>query len=376
MANEAEKFGLPQVLISFRTKGVSAIRRSARGIVVLLLKCESTDVTNTYKIKDITDIPADTFGEDGEDLIKKCLLGTPLRVLVYTLPKSSVPNAKVTQATVLNTLKHVKYNYIAAPTGTTQEQQDLASFVKAERQNRRVTVKAVVAKVAADHEGVINFCTEEIKVPTGEDKKGQTTYTTYTPVQYTARIAGILAGLALDRSATYFKLTEVESVKVYEDLEDRIDKGELHIFDEEDGDGVKIARASNSLVTFTTDKGEDFRKIKIMEGVDMVKDDIRDTFKKSYVGKIINDYNHKMLFIAAIGVYFNGLKGNVLDVDAKNEVDIDENYQRNYAILKGEKVEDMTPMEIRQYNTGSHIALVGKIKFVDAMEDLTIDFTM
>lgn len=85
----------------------------------------------------------------------------------------------------------------------------------------------------------------------------------------------------MDRSATYFKLTEVESVKVYEDLNDRIDKGELHLFDEEDGEGVKIARACNSLQTFTTDKGEEFRKIKIMEGVDMVTDDIRDTFKNT-----------------------------------------------------------------------------------------------
>ena len=39
---------------------------------------------------------------------------------------------------------------------------------------------------------------------------------------------------------------------------------------------------------------------------DFITDDIRDTFKKYYVGKIINDYHHKMLFIAAILVYFNG----------------------------------------------------------------------
>ena len=58
----------------------------------------------------------------------------------------------------------------------------------------------------------------------------------------------------------------------------------------------------------------------------MITDDIRDTFKDQYVGKIINDYNHKMLFIGAILVYFRGLKGNVLDASptAVNTVDIDE----------------------------------------------------
>ena len=46
MANETEKFGLPQVLIDFKTKGITAIKRSARGVVVLILKCESTDTSN------------------------------------------------------------------------------------------------------------------------------------------------------------------------------------------------------------------------------------------------------------------------------------------------------------------------------------------
>ena len=376
MANETEKFGLPQVLIDFKTKGITAIKRSARGVVVLILKCESTDTSNKYKISDVSEIPEGVFDEASTDLIKKCLDGTPLRILVYTLPKASVQAPKNTQATLLKQLKHIRYNYIAAPTGTVQDQQDLASYIKAERNNSRKTVKAVVGGVAADFDGVINFCTEEIKVATGKNTAGKTTYKTYTPIEYTARIAGILAGLALDRSATYFKLTEVESVKVYEDLNDRIDHGELHLFDEEDGEGVKIARACNSLQTFTTDKGEEFRKIKIVEGVDMVTDDIRDTFKKYYVGKYINDYDHKMLFVAAIMVYFGQLAGNVLDSRAGNTVDIDFQFQKDYAIIKGEDISQMTNMQIREYNTGSQIGLSGKVKFVDAMEDLKITFTM
>lgn len=376
MANETEKFGLPQVLIDFKTKGITAIKRSARGVVVLILKYESTDTSNKYKISDVSEIPEGVFDEASTDLIKKCLDGTPLRILVYTLPKTTVQGAKNTQATLLKQLKHIRYNYIAAPTGTLQDQQDLASYIKAERNNSRKTVKAVVGGVAADFDGVINFCTEEIKVATGKNTAGKTTYKTYTPIEYTARIAGILAGLALDRSATYYKLTEVESVKVYEDLNDRIDHGELHLFDEEDGEGVKIARACNSLQTFTTDKGEEFRKIKIVEGVDMVTDDIRDTFKKYYVGKYINDYDHKMLFVAAIMVYFGQLAGNVLDSRAGNTVDIDFQFQKDYAIIKGEDVSQMTNMQIREYNTGSQIGLSGKVKFVDAMEDLKITFTM
>ena len=359
MANEQELFGMPQIIINFRTKGTTAIKRSARGIVAMILHNETKDEIHNYTIRDVSDIPDTGLTDENVDLIKKCLLGTPLRILVYTLPNTNVDGATKTQADVLKMLTNIKWNWLCAPTASVQEQQDLASWIKAQRSNKHKTFKAVLSGQAADNEGIVNFCTNDIKVQTDTDSSGNPVYTTYTALQYTARIAGILAGLALDRSATYFKLTEVESVEVYEDIDTLIDQGELLLIDEQDGDGVKIARACNSLTTFTTDKGEEFRKI-----------------KKYYVGKVINDYNHKMLFISAILVYFSEIKGNVLDADASNTVDINTTWQSNYAKLHGDDPTTMSVMEIRQYNTGDTLALVGDIRFVDAMENLKIDFTL
>ena len=398
MANEAEKFGLPQVIIDFKTKSVSAIARSARGIGVMILNDESTNVSNFYKINDSTDIPSTGLSDKAVDLIKKALLGTPLRILVYTLPKAGTTVADGTtllkQADVLKKVATVKWNYICHPTGTAQDQTDLATWIVSQRNNKHKTFKAVVANDStADDKGVINFTTEDIRVvnpaytdalnlANGDASKVDSKiseYNTYTAAEYTARIMGILAGLSLDRSATYYQLEEVVDCKAYDDIDDNISKGELCLFDEQDGNGVKIARACNSLHTFTTDVGEDFRYIKIVEAVDMITDDIRDTFKNSYVGKVINDYNHKMLFIAAILVYFNGIKGNVLDASesATNTVDIDETEQKNYITLHGvDKPEDLSEQQIREYNTGTHVYLTGRITPVNAMEDLKVTFTM
>ena len=380
MANEAELFGLPQVLINFRTQGTTAIKRSARGIVAMILHDGSKNEIQQFRISDTTDIPDEILSAKSVELVKLCLKGTPLRVLLYVIPEAGTevePDGHLTdQNDVLDLIQAVKWNWICNPTSTGTEQADLSSWVIAQRNNKRKTFKAVCAKQAADHEGVVNFCTDDIVAENGTDENGDPVYTTYNAVQYTARIAGILAGLALDRSATYFSLTEVQSVESYTDIEERIDKGQLLLFDEQDGNGVKIARACNSLTTFTTDKGEDFRYIKIIEALDLITDDVRDTFKKYYVGKVINDYNHKMLFITAVLVYFDEIKGNVLDRDGKNTVDIDEQAQLNYAKLKGEKTEDMSAMEIRKYNTGTKVMLAGNIKPVNAMEDLAINFVM
>lgn len=404
MPNEKEVFGLPKVQIDFKTKSTTAIARSARGIVVMILKNEETDTMKSYKIADITDIPETGITDKNVDLIKKCLLGTPLRILVYTIPLDTIEEATFNQNTVLKEITNIKWNYICAPTATNQEQEDLASWIKTQRNNKKKTFKAVLAHQEADDKGIINFCTENIQVANpnytetdseeiayvddaytdvsviadGQSKSEEPEFITYTAIEYTARIAGILAGLSLDRSATYYQLTEVESVETYEDIDSLIDKGQLLLIDEGEGDGVKIARACNSLTTFTTDVGQDFRFIKIVECIDMIQDDIRDTFKSDYAGKVINDYNHKMLFISAIMVYFSGLKGNVLDNSptAQNIVDIDEEQQKNYAILKGEDVENMTVQQIREYNTGTNVYLTGRITPVNAMEDLTIDFVM
>lgn len=380
MANEAELFGLPQVLINFRTQGTTAIKRSARGIVAMILHDGAKNEIQQFRISDTTDIPDEILSEKSVELVKLCLKGTPLRVLLYVIPEAGTevePDGHLAdQNDVLDLIQSVKWNWVCNPTSTGTEQADLSSWIIAQRNNKRKTFKAVCAKQAADHEGVVNFCTDDIVAENGTDENGDPVYTTYNAVQYTARIAGILAGLALDRSATYFALTEVQRVESYTDIDERIDKGQLLLFDEQDGNGVKIARACNSLITFTTDKGEDFRYIKIIEALDMITDDIRDTFKKYYVGKVINDYNHKMLFITAVLVYFDEIKGNVLDRDGKNTVDIDEQAQLNYAKLKGEKTEDMSAMEIRKYNTGTKVMLAGNIKPVNAMEDLAINFVM
>lgn len=92
-----------------------------------------------------------------------------------------------------------------------------------------------------------------------------------------------------------------------DDPNDRINNGELIIVF--DGKKYKIGRGVNSFVSFTATKGEDIRKIKIVEGMDLYMDDIRDTFEEYYVGKVINDYDNKQAFVAAIGAYHKELLG-------------------------------------------------------------------
>ena len=369
----AEVFGLPKIIINFKTQSTSAIMRSARGIGVMILNdTAATTAFKYYKVDSVTDIP-DALTAKNQDLINKALLGAPYRLHVYVIPTES---ETIKQTTILTEIRDMKWNYICHPTGAAADQTALATFITTERKNRDKTFKAVVAAGTnastqislVNNYGVINFTTGNIKV--GE--------TTYTAAEYTSRIMGILCGLSLDRSATFYELPEVESCDSYADIDAAINGGQLCLIDEKDGNGVKIARGVNSLNEFTTDVGQDFRFIKIVEALDMIKDDIKDTFRTYYVGKMINDYEHKMLFVAAIMIYFNGLKGNVLDATDTNKsfVEIDTEAQKSYLTLHGEDVSNWTTAQIDKGNTGVKVFLRGKIYPVNAMEELTIDFVL
>lgn len=478
-----DSLGLPQILITFTSQATSAITRSSRGVVSMILNDENVTDEDGVKyrlIEDSSDVPSSGIASSNADLITKALMGTPYKVHAYFIPPATheeeqvqtrtetytvdsdvvvehtvdsdvvvertvdsdvvitnadtgetetqtiqvtitdtevqsvtytdtevrqvtytdtvtetvtvTVDATVTQADALKKCANVKFNYICHPTGTSQDQQNLALWVANQRSNKHKIFKAVVANYAANNYGVINFTTGGIKVDNpayvtaleaadGDESAVDSTipkYITYSAKQYTSRIAGILAGVSLDRSVTYYTLSEVVDVDEYDDIDAHINNGELCLFDEKDGGGVKIARGCNSLTTFSTTVGEDFRFIKIIETIDLIKNDIQETFRNDYVGKVANTYDNKMLFVSAIHSYFNALEGNVLDRTASNSnyvaIDYAKNY--NYAKSKGRDVTSMSTQQILETNTGTQVFLNGRITPVNAMEDLELAFTL
>lgn len=300
--------------------------------------------------------------------------------------------ASITQAAALDEISALQFNWICHPTGTAQDQSDLAAWIKLQRKNNNKKFKAVVSHVEADSEGVVNFTTEKIRVvnpaytealaEVGGDAElvdsDIAKYITYTSTEYTARIMGALAGIGLDRSATYFQLPEIVDCARYENIDDHINRGELCLIDERDGNGVKIARGCNSLTTFTAQRGESLRHIKVVESCDFIAQDIESTFKKDYVGKVLNSYENKMLFISAILVYLKQLEGTVLDNSstAENYVELDLQAHREWAALHNIAVDEYSEQQLRELNTGVNVFLTGRIFPLNAMEDLELHFTL
>lgn len=354
-------FGLPQILISFKSKAASAINRGSRGVVALILKDGSVSAgVSAAEVNDITQIPAG-LSSLNKDYIEKALIGgakPPKKIVVLSLP-----SAAANYSSALNQLETRKFDYLAVPGIASADTAAIASWVKTQREGKDIKVKAVLPDTAADHEGVINFATSGIEAGAK----------TYTAAEYTARIAGLLAGTPLNISATFWPLPEVINIPrlTRDEYDAAIGAGKFVLY--HDGEKVKVARAVNSLASTTADKGEDFKKIKIVGIMDLRHDDIKNTIEDSYIGKYPNSYDNKLLLVSAIKAYDEGLeKDGLLDSTFDSSTGIDVVTQKAYLESIGVNTSGMTEQQLKEANTQDKVFLLSNIKILDAIEDFKL----
>lgn len=347
--------GLPQININFESLGLSAIKRSEKGVVALILKADEINherlhKEKSYLFKNLSEVNKDDFSEENYKSIEMVFRGTPNKVLIEL----------GTIQECLERLEYKTFNYLTCPNIEEDELVVVKSWIITQRKNNKMR-KAVLPNFDADEESIINFATEDIVV--GGD--------TYTANEFCPRIAGILAGLPFTRSSTYYVLNEVNSIKMTENPDEDIDNGKLILIN--DGRKIKIGRGVNSLTSTSDKKSDEFKKIKIVEAMDLIKEDIKNTFEDEYVGKVNNSYDNKMLFVSGVNNYFKKLqKDGVLDPNNDAIVDIDYDAQVEYLESKGLDLESMSEAQIRAFNTGSNVYLKGRVKPLDAMEDLEL----
>lgn len=354
----------PEVSISFIEKGASAINRSERGVVALVLKDDTSKLSESpYTVYSISGIP-EGLSEANEQYVKDALVGyqvSPRKVIVYIM-NGSAEDLEAEYKEMMKYFEQTKFDWMAIPTVESDEKvADIATWIKSLRTQEHLMRKAVLPNSTADSEGVVNVTSSLYKANGVE----------VTPEQTTPRIAGLIAGTPMTISATYAPLRDYADCTRLnkEEADAAVSAGKLvYIWD---GEKVKLNRAVNSFVTTTQDKLDSFKKIKIVEIMDMMYDDIHSTAEDSYIGKYANSYDNKCLLITAINAYFNELIRTGLLASGVCEIDVDA--QRNYLQSQGEDVESMSDQEIKEANTGSHVFLRATVSILDAMEDIQLE---
>lgn len=357
--------GLPKIEIEFRSLAASAVQRSQRGIVALILK-DDTGTFDTREYKGVDELDEKDWSASCLEYIKMAFKGIPSKIIVERVAETSTPPLANPYSEALKRLKEKYWNWLSIPQLQGNEASDISTFIASQRTNNKKTYKAILPNSPADNEGIVNFTTD------GIEAAGKI----YSTAEWCARLAGVFAGMPFTRSATYFVFPEVTAIhKSSEDPDVDIQEGKLILIN--DGKKVKIGRAVNSYVSFTPTKSKSFSKISVVEVLDQIRDDIRTVFEDHYVGKVKNSYINKLLFCSAVNAYLDGLvKDDALSPDAVNKVGIDIERTRMYVKSLGQEVDDLSAEEIKRLNTDSHVFISGSAKPLDAMEDLKFLITL
>lgn len=344
--------GLPIIDISFKQLAKSAVIRSQRGIVALILK-DTTKASLT--VFDEGDIPSG-LTEANQGLIKDVLKGSPNKIELFVLGSGD----NISEA--LTYFEGVEFNLMCMPSAETSDVTAIKSFIKKMNDVVKYKCDAILANEKADSEAIINYTAKNIVVG-GES---------ITTANHSARIAGLIEGTPLNQSVTFATLSDVDAIEnlTKEQADTRIDNGEL-ILVREMGK-VRVARGVNSLTTLTDVKGNAFQKIKLRKTLNLIHNDLRRVIVEKYIGKVPNNYDNKCVLITEIKNYLDELATEQL-IEKVNTVGIDLIAQKKW--LKDNTnldVNAMTEQEIKEANTQSNVFIAISLKVVDAMEDILV----
>ena len=358
--------GMPSITIEFQQLGKTAIQRSEKGILGMIIVDAAADLQGEHLLTSASMISTvlPGLGVANKAQIQLAFMGyitPPRRIIVFVIDDS-----ETTLENALHYFATQELDYIIGPPEmAAADVQSIVSWVKSERLNGGFP-KAVLPNIVADNDAIINFATE--KIIAGEN--------TFTTNEYCSRIAGIIAGTPMTISATYAPLPEVTNCTRLTKLEmdAAVDAGKFIIW--HDGRQVLTGRAVNSLTTLTQEKGDRFKKIKIIEAMDMMARDIKTAARVSYIGKYANSYDNKCLLIMAILGYLEGLEMSGILVRGSSVVEIDVDENELYLKAQGIDTSDMSEQELKESDTGSSVFLLIRVIILDAIEDIKIKVTI
>lgn len=353
--------GLPVISVEFKKLATTALIRSVRGILAVVIQDATSDVAWTSKtFTSLDEVDTKEFTTENYKVLSRAFTAAPYQVIVVRV------GSEGTMETAQAILDKLIYNWVCAVPANFQA--GLVTYVKSINTPRRIRkAKALVYnQPSADDMHIVSVANGTVTTKEGE---------TVTMTNYLPRLAGLLAACPMDQSVTYADLDDLEVVADVSDLDTEIDGGSLCLF--RDDNVIRIARGVNTLQTVSGDVTEDMKKIAVVEAMDLIQEDIIRTFKTYYLGKRKNTTDNQALFVADVSSYLAALADEgVVNKDETISVSVDVAAMRKAWEDAGTSTADLTDAQVKKKPFRSQVFVAAQAHVLDAMEDMTMVFTM
>ena len=151
---------MPSINVVFKEKGISAIERSERGIVLMILKEETLPSVTEVNLYTADDIPKELSDSNREqlELALRGYVNSPKKVIAEIISSEAEDYTDI-----LKVIENKRFDYLVIPDIGTSHIDTIAIWVKGMRTNKDKMIKAVLPDCTADTEGVINFVNKTIR---------------------------------------------------------------------------------------------------------------------------------------------------------------------------------------------------------------------
>lgn len=355
------RIDLPDIDIIFTQKAVTAVQRSERGVLCVIMQdAQQSTGIKKFVYKRAADVTKTDYTEANYKALMRAFDVAVNKVYVLRC------NGLAEMTDIAKELDKIKFNYVCTNVKAFQDKL-VNDVVQRNNDNQGHKCVAVVANpTQADSKYVVQLKGEKGTLKSGDEVKAE---------DYVIRVASTLCNLPMNRSLTYYVFEDLASwddsyITAEAPIGKWISDGWLILIN--DDDEVKCGRAINSLTTFTSTDTEDMSYIIIVEAMNLILEDIYTTFKDYYVGKYKNTLSNQRLFITSVNAYFRQLmKEEVLDDSYDNHSYVDVEAQRLAWLGIGKaEAEDWDENKVQQMTFRTNVFLAGEAKISNAMEDL------
>lgn len=344
------------------------VSRADKGVLLIVLDDKNVQGLYTYKkLKKVTEnwevenkaYISTAFSDYG--VAKVIVASAHTNADSTIVGKDNITNSLPNALTLLN--KVFANGYLVAPQITTStDKKVVADFIKSQRNGDDYPLKGVLYNYSADCEGIINF--------TGFDLKNtiDNSVTTVASEDYTIDVASHLCILGANEAITNHVAKNVTDCDIKTDDDVCVGNGELFLYN--NGTNIVFSRGVNSKQTLGTNESEVLTKIRVVEIIDMVKSDLRDTFNNSYLGKYGNSYaNRKSLISSLNNSYFKSImRQGYLSNDETSYCELDVDATRTYLESKGIDTDDMKDADILKAKIDTHVFIKCTLYVMDVIE--------
>lgn len=222
----------------------------------------------------------------------------------------------------LKAIEEYSFNVMGIPTTDASTLGTVASFVRRMRDDNGVKFQVVAYNYAADYEGVISVANAV------KDSDADASSLVYW-------VTGAEAGCAVQDSlmnTVYDGEYTVDTAYTQTALKKALDAGKFIMH--RVGNSVRVLEDINTLVTYTTDKGEVFADNKTIRVCDQLGNDIATLFNEKYIGKIPNNQSGRVSFWNEVVDLHNTLAqlGVIEDFEAE-DITIEQGANKNDVVV-------------------------------------------